>query len=90
MYVLSHMAHRTRNTARILTNPTALRAARLRRFMSPEDLARASKVGLGTIKAGEGKAKSVHLSTIEKLASALRCNPSEISTLDVSETEEAV
>lgn len=79
------MGNRTRNTARIVSLPAALRERRLRAFLSPEQLAEASKVGAGTIRAAEGSPRSIHLSTAEKLAKALGCDPSDISEVVVEE-----
>ena len=78
------MANRTRNSVKLVVIPTALRERRLRAFLSPEQLAERSQVGLGTIKAAEGSPKSVHLSTVEKLSRALGCAPSEIAQVETT------
>lgn len=79
------MGNRTRNTVRIILLPPALRERRLRAFLSPEQLAHVSGVGLGTIKAAEGSERSVHLSTVKALAEALKCDPADISRVDVAD-----
>lgn len=73
------MTQRTRNSVRIAIIPTALREARLRLYLSPEDLAEKADVGVGTIKAAEGSERYVHLSTVQALARALDCDPADIS-----------
>lgn len=79
------MANRTRNTVRLVSLPSALRERRLRAFLSPEQLAEASEVGVGTIRAAEGSPRSIHLSTAEKLAKALGCAPSEIAEVQTAD-----
>ena len=79
------MENRTRSKARIAIIPSALRAARLRKFWEPEDLAKAASVGVGTIKAAEGREKTVHLSTARRLADALGCEPSDIARVKTEE-----
>lgn len=76
------MENRTRNNARIVTLPDALRAARLRLYLTPEQAAEKSGVSVGTIKAAEGSERSVHLSTIKALADAYGCDPSAISRVE--------
>jgi transcriptional regulator with XRE-family HTH domain len=79
------MENRTRNTARIAIIPTALREARLRKFWTPEQLAKKASVGVGTIKAAEGSERFVHLSTAQRLADALGCTPNEIAQVKTEE-----
>lgn len=81
------MRNRTRNTARIVINPQALREARLRKFWTPRQLADEADVGLGTIRAAEGSERFMHLSTVQALASALGCKPADISKVWTDEDE---
>lgn len=73
------MENRTRNAVRIEIIPARLRAKRLQRFLTPEQLSSLSGVAASTIRAAEGTKRSVHLSTVQKLAEALKCSEGDIS-----------
>lgn len=79
------MAHRTRNSARLVIIPTEIRRRRLEKFWSPEDLAERAEVSAGLVKAVEGSERSVHLSSVKKLAKALGCEYGDISKVQVEE-----
>lgn len=79
------MGNRTRNTARVVIVPARLRAVRLSKYLSTEDLAGMANVAVGTIRAAEGSERAVHLSTVKALAAALECAPGDISRIDTED-----